>query len=119
MDKEIMCVLCPNSCHIQVEYEANKNKLDSIKGNKCSRGEDFALQEITSPQRTLTYSVLVKNGDMPLLSTKSARQIPLYKIVDIVKKLKHLVVKAPINCGDVVYSDGICTIIATRNICLK
>ena len=48
MKSELMCVLCPNSCHIEVAYDGQKN-IQEIEGNKCRRGYDFAAQEILCP----------------------------------------------------------------------
>jgi len=116
MNKEIMCVLCPNSCHLKIEYDENTKTITSLTGGTCKRAHDFALQEITNPMRTLTFSVLVSGGTLPLVSTRSEEQIPLTDISKYTAKLKELQLSAPVISGDVVYQDDSCKIIATKTV---
>jgi len=116
MNKEIMCVLCPNSCHLKIEYDEFTKEITGLTGHTCKRAHDFALQEIVDPMRTLTFSVLVEHGDLPLVSTRSQDQIPLTDVAKIVAQLKKIRVSAPVRSGDVVYQDGDMKVIATKNI---
>ncbi|MBT3318194.1 MAG: DUF1667 domain-containing protein [Clostridia bacterium] len=116
MNKEIMCVLCPNSCHLKIEYDESTKEITSLTGGTCKRAHDFALQEITNPMRTLTFSVLVSGGTLPLISTRSEGQIPLTDISKYVTILKGLQLPAPVLSGDVVFQDDSCKIIATKNV---
>ena len=75
MNKKLMCVLCPNSCSLKIEYDEKTRQILSVKGNKCKRGIGFAEQEINDPMRTLTFSVLVEGGSLPLVSTRSKKPI--------------------------------------------
>ena len=119
MNKEIMCVLCPNSCHLKIEYDENTKEITSLTGGTCKRAHGFALQEITNPMRTLTFSVLVNGGALPLVSTRSEEQIPLTDISKYAAILEELRLSAPVTSGDVVYQDDICKIIATKNVYTK
>ncbi len=116
MNKEIMCVLCPNSCHLKIEYDENTKSITNLSGHQCKRAHDFALQEITNPMRTLTFSVFVDGGNLPLVSTRSESEIPLTQVTRYVAILKELRLSAPVKCGDIVYQDDTCKIIATKNI---
>ena len=116
MNKKLMCVLCPNSCSLKIEYDEKTRQIISVKGNKCKRGIGFAEQEINDPMRTLTFSVLVENGSLPLVSTRSKKPIRLSQIFETAAKLKKICLQAPVNLGDVIYKDDNCKIIATKNI---
>ena len=116
MNKEIMCVLCPNSCYLNVEYNEQTKEVMSVSGNKCKRGKGFAEQEITNPLRTLTYSVLVEGGTLPLVSTRSKKPIPFCEIIKTAEQLRLVSLAAPIKSGDVIFENDICTIIATKSI---
>ncbi len=116
MNKELTCVLCPNSCHLKIEFDEVTKTITSLCGHECDRAHDFALQEIVIPMRTLTFSVLVIGGDLQLVSTRSEALIPLSQIPKYIQILKGLTLSAPVHYGDVVYQDDVCKIIATKNI---
>jgi len=116
MNKNIMCVLCPNSCQLKIEYNEESRQVLSVSGNKCSRGVAFAEQEISDPLRTLTFSVLVEGGCLPLVSTRTKKPIKLSKLIETADNLKKVKLCAPVKAGDVVYKDDICKVIATKNI---
>jgi len=117
MEREFICIICPNGCRISVEYEGKNIK--SIKGDECPKGKDYVKNEITNPLRVFTGSVLVENGDFPLVSVKTISPIPkkyLKKIGEITRRIK---VEAPVEIGQVVASnllDNNIDLIATRKI---
>lgn len=117
MHREFICIVCPNSCRIVVEYEGTKIK--DIKGAKCPKGKDYVKNEITNPLRVFTGSILVEDGDFPLVSVKTTTPIPkkyLKKVGEITHRIK---VKAPIKIGQVVASNLLgekIDLIATRKI---
>lgn len=120
MEREFVCIICPNGCRILLEYEGTNIK--SIKGDECPKGEDYVKNEITNPLRVFTGSVLVGNGDFSLASVKTSVPIPkkyLKKIGEITRQLK---VDAPVEIGQVVASnllDSNIDLIATRKIIEK
>ena len=65
MNKELICVVCPMSCKIEVTYE--NGKVTTITGYQCSRGKEYSQDEVVAPKRTLTTTVLLEGGDLPLL----------------------------------------------------
>jgi len=117
MHREFVCIVCPNSCRISVEYEGTKIK--DIKGEKCPKGKDYVKNEITNPLRVFTGSILVEDGDFPLVSVKTTAPIPkkyLKKVGEITRRIK---VEAPIEIGQVVAFNllgGKVDLIATRKI---
>ncbi len=120
MEREFVCIICPNGCRIKVEYEGINIK--SIKGDECPKGKDYVKNEITNPLRVFTGSVLVGNGDFSLASVKTSVPIPkkyLKKIGEITRQLK---VESPIKIGQVLASnllDNNIDLIATRKIIEK
>jgi len=100
MEREFVCIICPNGCRISVEYEGTNIK--NIKGDECPKGKDYVKNEITNPLRVFTGSVLVENGDFSLVSVKTHVPIPkkyLKKIGEITRRIK---VDAPVGIGQVV-----------------
>lgn len=110
--KELICILCPNSCKLTVEGE-------KIKGNKCQRGINFAQTELTNPKRTLTTTVQTDFADMPVLSVRTDGEIEKSKITLLMTLLKNVKVCEKVKMGEVIVSDVLgsgVNIIATKNI---
>ena len=103
----ITCILCPNSCEID----------ENLKGGKCPKGAEYALEEMRSPKRILTSSIKIKDEDA-LVSVRTKTPIPKEMLPEAVKKLRQMTVPPPVKCGDLICSDfmlpGI-DLIATRN----
>ena len=99
--RKVVCVLCPLGCKIRIELDEEGNIL-SISGNKCPRGEGYAKDEIKDPKRVVTTSVKVLDGELPLASVKTDGPIPKKYIFELMKILKNVEMKAPVNVGDVV-----------------
>ena len=120
MEREFVCIICPNGCQIKVEYEGTNIK--NIKGDECPKGKDYVKNEITNPLRVFTGSVLVENGDFSLVSVKTLSPIPkkyLKKVGEITRRIK---VEAPVEIGQIVVSnllDNNIDLIATRKVKMK
>lgn len=94
-EKNLICICCPRGCHLHVDKDLK------VTGNFCPRGEKYARQEVLSPERVITSTVLVKGGDEPLCSVKSERPIPKGKLFDAMKDIDSLTIEAPIRMGEV------------------
>ncbi len=104
-------------CQITVELEGQDVK--SITGNTCKIGENYARNEVTHPERTVTSTAVVLGGDKPRVSVKTKANIPKDKIADVMKEIDAAVVNAPIRIGDIVVKNVCGTgvdVVATRNI---
>lgn len=118
MKRTMVCVVCPNSCEIEVEIAENGGVV-SVTGATCRRGEAYARQEIEHPARTIASSVLVDGGELPLCSVRLTRPVPLERIPDVMGAIRGLRLTAPVAMGDVVISDVLGTgsdVIATRTV---
>ena len=119
----IICIGCPMGCELTVELpqSGSSYSIDDIKvsGELCKIGITYGKEEATNPTRNIATSVRVVGGDIPMLSVKNSKPIPKGKIMDCVKAVHAVEMKAPIKVGDVVLVDAAGTgvdFIATRNI---
>ena len=118
--RELTSIRCPIGCHITVELENGEVK--SITGNSCPRGEEYAASEVTNPVRTVTSLVNVTGGERPVVSVKTAGDVPKEKMMDVVGALKSVTAEAPVAIGDIIVKDIAGTgtgIVATSNVAKK
>ncbi len=114
--REMVCVSCPIGCAVTVELDDN-NEVVSVKGNTCPRGDKYARQECTHPERMLTSTVKLEGGKLPVISVKSASPIPKEMLFEAMKEINKVTLKAPVKIGDIVIKDILGTgvdIIATN-----
>jgi CxxC motif-containing protein len=102
MSEKVTCISCPLGCSIIVEKNGKKF---NIIGQECKKGSEYAIREITNPQRVLTSTVKIKNGFQKMLPVRSEKAIPKKLIRKSVKELSEIVVKAPIKRGDIIYKN--------------
>ena len=101
--RELTCIRCPIGCQIKVEMENGEVK--SVTGNSCPRGEEYAVSEVTHPSRIVTSLVRIKGGVRPVVSVKTASDVPKEKMMDVISALKGIELTAPVHIGDVVIKD--------------
>lgn len=101
-------------CSLEVQLpddwnEENMSKSDSslfvVSGNACPRGEAYAKKELTNPERTLTCTVAVTGSDRPLVTAKTAGEVPKALLMDCMQIVRRTTVKAPVKTGDVLVKD--------------
>ena len=115
--KDFVCIRCPLGCNITVETDGGEIK--NIAGNTGPRGADYVTKELTDPRRIVTSLVRVQGGGLPVVSVKTASDIPKDKIADCIRALKAVELPAPVRMGDVVLEDVCGTgvnIVATANV---
>ena len=115
--RELICIGCPLGCMVTVEME--NGEIKSVTGNTCKRGDDYARKEVTNPTRIVTSTVMVKGGNLDMVSVKTRNDIPKGKIFDCVRALKGVCVEAPVHIGDVILENAAGTgvnIIATKDV---
>lgn len=115
--RELICIGCPLGCPLSVTIE--KDEVIKVEGNTCKKGDTYARKEITAPTRIVTSTVRVCNGTSPMVSVKTESDIPKKKIMDCMQELKDIMIKAPVEIGDVILSNvaetGI-NVVATKTI---
>ena len=120
MKKEIICIVCPMGCHLNVEY--TQKTVLSISGNRCKLGLEYAEKESFNPERTLTTTVKVTNGHLPLVSVRTSKPVSKKLIFKAMALLSKVKVEAPVLIGDKIVEnlfDTKANIIATKNISFK
>lgn len=97
----VCCTTCPKECVMTVHLK--KGILDSVEGEGCKRGKKFAQKEITTPERTLTSTVMVECGDEAcLLPIKTAAPIPKKDMALAMNVIRKTRLIGPCLMGDVV-----------------
>ena len=115
--KELICIGCPLGCNLTVEMDGGQ--VVSVNGNTCKRGDDYASKELTDPRRIVTSTVPVAGGNLPVVSVKTASDIPKGKIRECLCALKGVTLTAPVQIGDVIVENVADTgvdVIATKSI---
>lgn len=121
MKKEIICTVCPMGCHIMVEgiLEGEDEKILSVTGNNCKRGEQYATAEFSHPVRILTTTIKTDSEKNPLVPVRSEKPIPKEKIMDCMEIIRQCQAKAPVHVYDVLV-ENICdtgiNIVATGSV---
>lgn len=100
--KRVICVLCPRGCEITVVL----GKELGISGNGCPKGEEYVLQELEAPQRTLTTTVKTVFPDFPRLPVRTVRDVPLKEFPRLMKILCGITITERIKIGDTVVKDS-------------
>ena len=90
MTQELTCIRCPMGCHLTVDIDGENM---TVTGNTCPRGEEYGRLEVTAPVRTVTSSVRVDGGTLPLVSVKTASDIPKDKIFDVMAEIRKVAEK--------------------------
>lgn len=101
--RNLICIGCPMGCPITVTMEAGE--IREVTGFTCKRGATYARKEVTNPTRIVTSTVRVEGGISPMVSVKTAQDIPKGKIFDCADALRTVQVKAPVAIGDVVLAN--------------
>ena len=117
-DQNLTCIGCPLGCSISVSL-SNNGEVSKITGNTCKKGEEYARKEVTNPSRVVTSIVKINNGDVNMVSVKTAEDIPKGKIFDCIEALKKVTVTAPVQIGEVIIKNVCGTgvdVIATKKV---
>ncbi|MBR2822465.1 MAG: DUF1667 domain-containing protein [Clostridia bacterium] len=117
MKRTFTCIICPNGCEVEAEYEGTT--VLSVSGNLCPKGKAYVTQELTDPRRTIASSVRIKGGELPLTSVRLTKAIPKARIFDAMEEIRKVTLQAPVQIGDVVISGLLgqdCDVIVTKNV---
>ncbi len=112
--RNFTCIVCPRGCKLAVDETTLE-----VTGNACPRGAEYARNEVVNPVRTVTSTVRVEGAAHPRCPVKTAAPVPKAKMLDVVRALDDIVLRAPVVCGQVVLADAAGTgvdIVATRDL---
>ncbi len=96
---EMTCIRCPMGCRLTVTQDGDSF---TVSGNTCRRGEEYGIQEMRCPMRTVTSSVRVEGGRRPVCSVKTAENVKKADIPEVLAAIRGIRVKAPVAIGDIV-----------------
>lgn len=116
MTKTLTCIGCPLGCLLTATLE--DGCVTEVTGNTCKRGDMYARKECVSPSRIVTGTVRLCNASVPVLSVKTASEVPKEKVLDVARALCDVIVHAPVSAGDVIVAniaDTNVDVIATKN----
>jgi len=97
--RDMVCIICPNSCEMIVKYDDSNIE---VKGNKCSRGRDFAIKEIRNPMRSICSTVRTVFEELPRIPVKTDGEVPLNMTFQVMDKINNVVVDRILSTGDIV-----------------
>lgn len=120
-NREIVCIVCPNGCRMNVHINDN-NEVTLVENALCEKGRSYAKDEIQCPKRSLTSTVKVIDGVLPLVSVRSNKPLPKEKIQCAIAELRKIEIEAPVAYHQVIVSDILGTgvdIITTKEILKK
>lgn len=93
--KEITCIICPNGCNLSVEG-------NEVSGNLCSRGADFAFQEINDPQRVVCSTLRTEIDGIPVVPCRTSKEVPKDKMFDVMREINQHTVRERLKAGSIV-----------------
>lgn len=117
MTSELICIVCPRGCRLNAAQEEDGSI--TVRGAGCERGQEYAVKELTAPERMVTSTVHIKGGAHPRLPVKTAAPIPKSKVMQAARALKDVMVHAPVHTGDVILENVAGTgvaVVATRDL---
>ena len=108
--RELTCIGCPMGCQLTAVLE--DGQVTRVTGNTCPRGREFAVSEMTG-------TVRVSGGALPVVSVRTAGEVPKEKVLDVARALCRVHLTAPVQAGDVVIPNVLGTgvdVVATRSV---
>jgi len=74
--KEMICILCPLGCKMQVTEKPDQPGELIVRNLQCIKGKTYAYEEYIDPTRTLTSTVAIHNAPRPRLPVKTNKPLP-------------------------------------------
>ena len=102
-EKEFICIVCPKGCKITVAMEGEH--VTEVKDSSCPRGEKYATDEATDPQRLVFSTVRLEGGPTRMLPVRTRESVPRGKVTAVMQELAAVVVDAPVVMGEVILDD--------------
>lgn len=101
--REFICIVCPVGCSI--DATVYDGELVEARGQACKRGITFVHEELTAPKRMLTTTVQVIGGELPLAPVRSSEELPKEMLLQVVGRLREVVLEAPVAEHEIVIED--------------
>lgn len=103
-ERSFTCIVCPAGCRLKASFdEASKAWL--VEGNKCDRGRQYAVSEMSDPKRTVTAVVRTDSEALPWAPVRSSAPLRRPLVLPLLKAIYSMEAKAPFKTGDVLIKD--------------
>lgn len=102
-EQSLLCIVCPTGCNGKVTIE--DGAVVAMRGYTCKKGRIYVREEVTAPKRTVTTTVRVNGGALPLLPVVSDRPVPKGSIFACLAALRTVTVTAPVAADSVILAD--------------
>ncbi|NCA96430.1 MAG: DUF1667 domain-containing protein [Methanomicrobia archaeon] len=111
--KNMTCIICPNSCALSIDEATGR-----VTGNKCARGLQFAVDELTNPKRSVTTTVKTTVPGFPVVSVKTTGEIAKSLISSLMFHLNRVLITEECPSGTIIIKNFLKTgvdIVTTRS----
>jgi len=118
-EKEIVCILCPLGCKMQVSEKIDEPGELKVRSIQCKKGKDYAYEEYYNPTRTLTSTVAIHNTPLPRLPVKTSKPLPKNLVYEAMEEINKVEIQGPVKMGDIIIKNLLDTdinIVATRSL---
>ena len=102
MKKELICIVCPRSCHLTAVQD---DDTWNITGNMCPRGRDYALQELSDPRRVVTAVIPCRNGKLDFVPVRTDKPFPKMQVASLLNRLYKMSAAAPLKSGEIIWEN--------------
>lgn len=85
--RELTCIGCPMGCQLRATLE--DGVVTAVTGNTCPRGDAYARKECVHPERTVTGTVRVLGGPLPVVPVRTQGEVPKEKVLEVARALAH------------------------------
>ena len=108
--RELTCIGCPMGCQLRATLE--DGVVTAVTGNTCPRGDAYARKECVHPERTVTGTVRVLGGPLPVVPVRTQGEVPKEKVLEVARALGDVYKRQVLAdvCGTGV------AVVATKNI---
>jgi len=98
--EEVTCIMCPRGCKVQVDIE--DDEIRDVRGYACPNGEEYAIEEIKCPNRTVMSVVRCEDCRMPTVTVKTENPVPKDKIDEVMEDISDIKVSPPVEIGEII-----------------
>lgn len=81
---DFVCIKCPIGCQLHVEVEGENV---SVSGNRCPRGEEYAMEEVFAPRRMVTSLIRTDEGVVSVKTTAAVPKDMIFKVLNQIGKI--------------------------------
>ncbi len=118
--KDMICIVCPLGCKLKVIKNDTSETGYVVEGNKCFRGADYGVKEMTNPTRVLTTTVIISDAPVKRLPVRTSGAIPKHLINQAMDLINKVEVESPIKVGQVIVKNILDTgvdVVTSRSMC--